>query len=130
MYSSPNAVQDPRVEQGVSLEPGQTLSPDFPPIVGEIDTLGRVYIQVGDKKVRVRSLTDPEFGLAPRVPRIVDVTPLATDDKTERPLKQLTFQPQTPAFLEYRSPPPPQLQTGREPWKEQIRELAAGLFGD
>lgn len=83
MLSRPDAVEDTGIEEGVGLPEGEASSPDGVEIVGHVDLLGRCYIEKGDVYVRVRSLTDPELGLATRVTRIIDVTPLGSDNEVE-----------------------------------------------
>lgn len=78
-----NAMQDSSIEDGVGLPEVQSSTSGAVEIIGYIDGLGRSYIEVGDKYVRVGSLTNPKLSFAPRIPRIIDVTPLGSNDEQE-----------------------------------------------
>lgn len=136
-----NAVQDSGVEEGVRL-PELQPARDLVEIVGFVDSLGRCYIEVGDTYVRVCSLTNPKLGFASRIPLIIDVTPLRSDNEVEAPAENVIHQklltgPQsateteravegrTILGIEEEQPRP-----DPEPSTEQIPEQATGLHGD
>lgn len=138
-----NAMQDSGIEEGVSL-PELLTKGDSVEIIGFVDGLGRKFVQVGDVHVRVSSFADAEFRLPARVPRIIDVTPLASDDEGEAFVEDFVHQlmltgptkgrgTETVLAVEEDSTggmPQPQLLTGPEPSTDLTPEPELGLYGD
>lgn len=87
-----NAMQDSGIEEGVRL-PEVLTQGDSVEIVGFVDGLGRKYRKCGDIHVRVRSFGDTKGRLAAGVARVIDVTPLASDDEVETPIEDIVHKP-------------------------------------
>lgn len=89
MDSSPDTVKDSSIKQGVGLKPVFTARPAFVEVISEVDGLSGVFRKIGDKYVRISSLTYAKLGLSTWIPRVINITPFATYYELKRSVESI-----------------------------------------